>query len=122
MVPLARITSLYSGSVLVQLSGELDLVCVPVLSEQFACALRVSPDLVVDLQEVSFLDAAVIATFLQAQQRALTQGGSVILIKASPWVEKVLRAARATEAIPLLPRQRSASSSHGHQDESLTPA
>jgi anti-anti-sigma factor len=119
---MARITPLYSGSVSVELTGELDLVSVPALTEQFDCALDMSPDLVVDLQEVTFLDAAVIATFLQAQRRALAQDGSLILINATPWVEKVLRAARATEAIPLLPRQRGGPSSHGHPDDSLTSA
>ena len=101
----ARITSLYSGSVSVQLSGELDLVSAPALTEQFEAALSLSPDLVVDLHEVTFLDAAVIATLLWAQQQALVRDGSIVLVGASPWVEKVLRASRATEAIPLLPQR-----------------
>ena len=101
----ARITSLYSGSVSVQLSGELDVVSAPALNEQFKAALSLSPDLVVDLHEVTFLDAAVIATLLCAQQQALLRGGSIVLVGASLWVEKVLRASRATEAIPLLPQR-----------------
>lgn len=101
----ARITSLYSGSVSVQLSGELDIVSVPALSEQFAAALGTSPDLVVDLHDVTFLDAAVITSLLKAQHQALVQDGSLVLVGASPWIEKVLRASRVTEAIPLLPAQ-----------------
>lgn len=106
MAQVARITSLYSGSVSIQLSGELDLVSVQALTEQFDAALTMSPDLVVDLTDVTFLDATVITTLLKAQQQALIQDGSVVVVGASPWVEKVLRASRATEAIPLLPHQR----------------
>ena len=106
MAQAARITSLYSGTVSVQLSGDLDLVSVPDLTEQFDAALSLSPDLVVDLHEVTFLDAAVITTFLRAQHQALTRDGSLVLVGATPWVEKVLRASRATEAIPLLPNPR----------------
>lgn len=120
MIDMARIVSLYSGSVSVQLSGELDLVSAPALRERFAAALSLSSDLVVDLRELTFLDAAVIATPLWAQHQAVIQGGSLVLVEASPWVEKVLRAARATDAIPLLPRQGDAQNDHGHQHESLT--
>ena len=89
MAQSARITSLYSGSVSVQLSGELDLVSTPALNEQFDEALQLSPDLVVDLHEVTFLDAAVITTLLRAQHQALLRDGSLVLVEASPWVEKV---------------------------------
>jgi anti-anti-sigma factor len=121
MAETARITALYSGSVSVQLTGELDLVSAPVLTEQFDAALTISPDLVVDLHEVTFLDAAVITTLLRAQQHALAQGGSVVLVGASPWVEKVLRASRVTEAIPLLPNQHVADPTH-RRDASLISA
>ena len=108
MIDMTRITSLYSGSVSVRLSGELDLVSVPALKERLTTALGISPDLVVDLEEVTFLDAAVIATLLWAQRQALVREGSLVLVQASPWVEKVLSASRATEAIPLLPPRQSA--------------
>lgn len=101
------ISSLYSGAVSVRLTGDFDLVSAPALAERLDCALGASPDVVVDLHDLTFLDAAVIATLLRAQRRALLQGGSLVLIEASPWVEKVLAASRATEAIPLLPHQRS---------------
>ena len=122
MAETARIVSLYSGSVSVQLSGELDFVSAPVLRERFVQALGLSPDLVVDLQEVTFLDAGVIATLLWAQHQALIQGGSLVLVQANPWVAKVLRASRATEAIPLLPHARGASTTSGQQDEPLPSA
>lgn len=105
MAQAARITSLHSGSVCVQLTGELDLVSGPFLTEQFDAALDMSPDLVVDLTEVTFLDATVITVLLKAQQQALVQDGSLVLVGANPWVEKVLRVSRATEAIPLLPQR-----------------
>lgn len=101
----ARIISLHSGSVSVQLSGELDLVSGPFLTEQFDVALGMSPDLVVDLTEVTFIDATVITVLLKAQQQALVRDGSLVLIGASSWVEKVLRVSRVTEAIPLLPQR-----------------
>ena len=105
MAGTARITSLYYGSVRVQLTGELDLVSTPMLTEQFDAALKISPHLVVDLRDVTFLDATVITAMLRVQQQALVLDGSVVLVGASPWVEKVLHASRATEAIPLLPRE-----------------
>lgn len=121
MTETARIALLYSGAVSVQLTGELDLVSAPALTEQFGSALDISPDLVVDLHEVTFLDAAVITTLLRAQQEALVRGGSVVLVGASSWVEKVLRASRATEAIPLLPRQHLEQPAH-QQATSLVSA
>ena len=119
MAQSARITSLYSGSVSVQLSGELDLVSGPFLTEQFDAALDMSPDLVVDLTDVTFLDATVITVLLKAQQQALVQDGSLVLVGASPWVEKVLRVSRVTEAIPLLPQRLA--QPPGEQTGSLMP-
>ena len=109
----ARIESLYSGSVSVVLSGEFDIASVPLLAEKLKDALTMSPHLVVDLHEVTFLDAAMLSTLLAAQHQALTRDGSLVLVGATPWVEKVLRASRVLEAIPLLPDPRDPRTSKG---------
>ena len=116
MAKAARILALPAGSVLVQLSGELDLADQSCLSDQFACALRVSPDVVVDLRAVSFIDAAAIGILVRARQRAVAEGGSLVLAGATPWVEKVLRLARATPLLPVLPDLRQALNADEHAE------
>ena len=106
MAQSAHIRPSRSGSVSVHLSGELDLVSAPAITEQLAAAMTLSPDLVVDLDDVTFLDVVVINALVLAQQQALLHDGSLVVVGATPWVEKVLHASGATEAIPLLPHPR----------------
>jgi anti-sigma B factor antagonist len=109
-----------SGSVVVHLTGELDLLAVPALKDCFDGALTMGADLVVNLRDVTFLDAAGIATILQAYRGALARGGSLVLTEASPWIGRVLRASGATEVLPLLPNQRPAQAAHEPHHDSMT--
>ena len=98
-----RLTVLPSGQASASLVGDLDLTSVASLEDQFAWALMLSPDLVLDLREVTFLDAAVIGCLMRLRAEAMAQGGSVSLVTPSPFVRKVLRIARVSELSPVVP-------------------
>jgi anti-anti-sigma factor len=77
-----------NGSTVVILRGEADLAS----CEQLRGALRTCRrEVVVDLSEVSFLDAAVIGVFVSEQQRLGAQSGRLRLIGPTGMVERVLQ-------------------------------
>jgi anti-anti-sigma factor len=75
-----------------ELSGELDIVCVPTLREQLLSLLR--PDasrLVVDLSRVNFCDASGLAVLVGTGRRAALLGGVLRLVAPTPAVMLVMR-------------------------------
>jgi anti-sigma B factor antagonist len=108
MAPVARIISLPTGSVLVQLLGELDVATVPAVSDHLVRAMNLSFRVVVDLREVTFIDAATIGALAQARQRVVVEGGDLVLVGATPSIGRVLRLAHVTDVLPQFPDLRSA--------------
>jgi anti-sigma B factor antagonist len=108
MAAVARIVALPTGSSLVQLTGELDIASVPSLSDHVVCAMNLSEHLIIDLREVTFIDAAVIGALQGARRRAVAKGGDLVLVGATPSVAKVLRLAKVTDVLRLLPDLRTA--------------
>ncbi len=111
------IECLHSGAVAVRLTGELDLVSVPALTEYLDVAATIARDLVVNLRDVTFVDASVIGALIQAHHNAVARGGSLVLSEANPWVERVLRAARATDVLRLLPSEWPGSDQRGRRQD-----
>jgi anti-sigma B factor antagonist len=82
---------LRDGYTIAELSGDLDIVCVPVLRERLLGVLR--PDanrLVVDLSRVNFCDASGLTVLVGTGRRAELLGGVLRLAAPSPSVETVL--------------------------------
>jgi anti-anti-sigma factor len=108
---LDRIIALPAGAVLLRLAGELDVATVPELEAAFVRASEVSADIVVDMREVTFMDAAAIGAFIRAQHSVAGRGGGLVLVGVQPWICKVLRVARVDGVLPRHPDLRAALSS-----------
>lgn len=80
-----------NGYTIAELSGELDIACVPTLREQLLGVLR--PDaghLVVDLSRVTFCDASGLAVLIGIGRRAALLGGVLRLVAPAPSVMAVV--------------------------------
>lgn len=77
------------------LAGELDLVGVPVLEEHLA---RVEQNgvtgIMLDLHQVTFVDSSGLKAFLQASERAKTNGHRIVLVGASPVCQRLFTLTR----------------------------
>ena len=72
-------------------TGELDLETASQLGHQALHALQeVSPHLVLDLHEVSFMDSTGLKVLLAAHRRAELAGGSVVLLAPTRSVSRIL--------------------------------
>jgi anti-anti-sigma factor len=81
-----------NGCTVAELSGELDIVCVPTLRGQLLGVLR--PDagrLVVDLSRVRFCDASGLSVLIGTGRRAELLGGFLRLVAPTPPVMLVMR-------------------------------
>jgi anti-sigma B factor antagonist len=88
------------GEALVLLSGELDVATAPALRERLA--EFVSQGLItisVDLSALRFIDSAGLFVFVVAQKHLERMGGSFLLLRPSPQIEKLLQ---VTGLAPLL--------------------
>jgi len=86
-------TRTQDGYTIAELSGELDIACVPTLRERLLGVLR--PDaghLVVDLSRVTFCDASGLAVLIGIGRRAALLGGVLRLVAPAPSVMAVLQA------------------------------
>ena len=74
-----------NGFTIAELSGELDIACVPILREQLLGLLRpAAGHLVVDLSRVSFCDASGLAVLIGTGRRAALLGGVLRLVAPAP--------------------------------------
>ncbi|MDN3356816.1 STAS domain-containing protein [Actinomadura sp. DC4] len=82
---LSFVSHVRNGYTIAELSGELDIACVPTLREQLLGALR--PDaghLIVDLSGVDFCDASGLAVLIGIGRRATLLGGVLRLVAPAP--------------------------------------
>jgi anti-sigma B factor antagonist len=89
-----RIETLGSGAdatVVVFVSGEIDLSSVPALRDVFELAVERGSNLVVDLAGVQFIDGAGVTALAAAADVARGGGGTFSLRRPSPISRKVLR-------------------------------
>jgi anti-sigma B factor antagonist len=92
----------------VTLSGELDLSRAPTLKEELARALEqlaqtgdTPTRLVVDLQELTFIDSSGIQVLVAARRRCLQQGTDLTLRLGDSQVRRVLTLAGVAEYLGL---------------------
>lgn len=92
------------GYTIAVLTGELDVVCTPVLREQLLSVLRPRASrLVVDLSGVSFCDASGLAVLVGTARRAGLLGGLLRLAAPAPAVAAVLRSSGLLSQFDIFP-------------------
>jgi anti-anti-sigma factor len=84
-----RVETMPGGSVVVRVSGDLDLATTPGLEEALATAGD-APRLVLDLSECTFLDSSGVRVLTTSARTASERGASFDLVAADPGVLRVL--------------------------------
>ncbi|HET9443027.1 MAG TPA: STAS domain-containing protein [Acidimicrobiales bacterium] len=81
-----------AGSVVVRVAGELDSYTAAMMRERLADVIDGQGNLsiVVDLEEVSFLDSTGLSTVVRAYQRLRMRGGSLTVARPSPAARKIM--------------------------------
>ena len=80
------------GSSLVRLPPEVDLASAPELRDEMLAALnRDGVHLVVDADDVTFMDSSGVNAVVRARERAATLGGSLHVVTRHPAVRRVLQ-------------------------------
>jgi len=80
---------------LVAISGEIDIASGPQLRDQLLSVIRrQGARLTLDLAGVTFIDCVGINVLLAARRRALLEGGSMRVLRASPHVRRVIALTR----------------------------
>jgi len=76
------------GLVVVEVAGELDMATVPVLSNTLA--EMTGSTVVVDLQELTFMDSSGISALIHARKQLVRNGHGLVLTRPNANVERVL--------------------------------
>jgi anti-anti-sigma factor len=84
---------LHGRSVVVRLSGELDLATAPTLDDSIgqAVALVEPPLVIIDLGELGFCDSTGLDAFIRASRSVTALGGRMVLTEVPPPTAKILR-------------------------------
>jgi anti-anti-sigma factor len=86
-------------SVVLALSGELDLASAPVLERELREAEATSPSrLVIDLAGLAFMDSTGLQALLRARERANTNGHQLALRRAPHQVQRVFELTKTVDA------------------------
>ncbi len=105
-LPKFRIETLQSGSgTTIKLTGELDSATCSELLERFEQAAA-APDfreLVIDLEEVSFIDSSGMRAIIALERRAKEGGLTLALMPPPPAVTELLRVTGITDRLPIAP-------------------
>jgi anti-sigma B factor antagonist len=92
----------YGDRAVVQVGGEVDLATCPQLQAALAELVdRGFHQLIVDLEQVSFLDCAGIGVLVDARRRVQEHGGSLRLVGPAPLVRRVLEVTGMTAVFPI---------------------
>ncbi|WP_431945308.1 STAS domain-containing protein [Actinacidiphila sp. bgisy167] len=103
MSPYLR-TRTIDGCVVVELSGEIDIVAAVEITPLLDALTRApGPDLVVDLDPVDFIDCSGLAVLCRIRSRVHACGGLVQFVCSRPPALRVLRAAGLMNALRPVP-------------------
>ena len=75
------------GRVWIHVGGDVDLATAPQLAE----ALEVDGEIVLDLADLAFLDAAGIGVLARAHERVRRRGDCMVIVHARPMVRRLLQ-------------------------------
>jgi anti-sigma B factor antagonist len=78
------------GLVVLSVGGEIDLATAPDLCQKMEEAIALSPHLVLDLADTTFMDSTGLTALVQARRACLSQGGSVTIRSPQRAVRRVL--------------------------------
>ncbi|MFH8570100.1 STAS domain-containing protein [Streptomyces sp. NPDC017993] len=113
----------------VRLQGELDMLSAASTAEHLdALTSEPSPDLVVDLARLTFLDCSGIGVLCRARRRARERGGRLALVITDPRFVRTLRAVglgdsfEVLDAVPPAARRAADSVSRLRSRAATTPA
>jgi anti-sigma B factor antagonist len=99
---LGLVVSEQDGWAVLTVSGEIDIATAPSLRERLHSMLADdSQRLVVDLDDVGFLDSTALGVLVGALKRARTEGGEVRIVSTQPRVRKVFEITRLDSAFDL---------------------
>jgi anti-sigma B factor antagonist len=80
-----------AGATVLAPSGELDLVALPELRARLRPAIRPGATVVLDLQDVTFMDSSALSVVLTADRQLRATGGCLRLVNVADEVLRVLR-------------------------------
>src|ERR1700758_1612624 len=89
------------GCAIVTVAGEIDISTVTPLRERLFEVAASGAPLVVDLDQVSFIDSVGLATLVGVAKRAAAHGGSLQVVFALPKICQLVRLAGLDSQIPL---------------------
>jgi stage II sporulation protein AA (anti-sigma F factor antagonist) len=88
---LERVDGLAEGVVVLALSGELDIAAGPRFRELVQTAAQEAPDMVViDLEEVGFMDSTMLRELLRAHREVAEAGGRMVVAAPQSSVQRLL--------------------------------
>jgi anti-anti-sigma factor len=90
------------GYVLITVAGEIDIATAPQLRERLTALAASGRPLVVDLAQVSFLDAAGLGVLAGTAHRARARGTSLHVISARPQIRRLFAITGLDRHIPLV--------------------
>lgn len=93
-VSLVTHTDIVDGSAVVSVVGDVDLVSAAHLREVMEDALGRSPDLIVDVGEMTFIDSSGLSALVHAHRHAADAGGSMTVRRPSPMLKRLLSITR----------------------------
>lgn len=94
----------HDDAVVVQLSGELDVATAPPLRARISALMQTGNcRLVLDLEELTFLDASGLNVLMRAKALAVRDGGWVRLVHLRPQARRVLHLTRLTQVLAEFP-------------------
>ena len=106
------------GCAIVAAAGEIDISTVTPLRERLFDVAASGAPLVVDLEQVSFIDSVGLATLVGAAKRAAAHGGSLQVACARPEIRQLVRLTGLDGRDPAGPRSgRGAGLPSGHRAE-----
>lgn len=80
-----------AGTTVLAPSGELDLSALPELRDRLVSAVRPGATVVLDLQDVTFMDSSALSVVLTADRQLRATGGALQLAHVAEEVLRVLR-------------------------------
>jgi anti-sigma B factor antagonist len=91
-----------NGFVIIEVRGEIDLHTAPAFRDEMLAAIAEdSPHLVVDMAEITFMDASGLSGLVDALHRARARGGSVGLAAPTSEIRKVLGITQQDRVFPV---------------------
>lgn len=87
----SRVVKDEDGTVVVALEGALDLIASPELKSLFAEVIDTAPKLVLDLQEVHFVDSTGVGLLLSARKRMHARGKECWIENATGQPQRLLQ-------------------------------